>query len=539
MNIRVHFLRSLSTQWLRFAVSVLVSIPLLPFVFHRLGDEASGLYVLVFSVTGYYGLLDFGISVSLNRYVARYLARDEMEHLNRFVSTAFFTYCILGVAVLAVSVVGAIYVDSIFRITPQFHRPAQILFFMVGAAMAIGFPMGVFGGILAGMQRFSTLNLFGIGGTLVRAGLVVLVLTHGFGLLAVCFVTLGVRAVPGFIYCAIIFRALPLQVRWRYFDKENFKLMANYSLPAFVVSLGTRFFFEADEAITGMFISAAAVPYFAVGEKLSRYSTGFTDALADLFNPLASHYDATDNLAGLQKMLVQGTRACALTAFPFLALLAVLGKPVITVWMGSRYISAYPVMLVLLVPFVLSRAEDATRRILYGMARHGFIAYVRVAEGSANVVLSILLARHFGIIGVALGTAIPMMATALFFYPVHLCRLLKVSLTRYIYEGFSAALIFCVPLTVVLVILKHAFPTPSYATLAIQAGSGAIVYGGLVLWLFLTHDPLGLQVRNRFSRYMRQADRKIDDRKQKAEGGNQKPESRDHTPREPERQRLL
>lgn len=519
MNIRVHFLQSLSTQWLRLAVSIIVSIPLFPFVFHRLGDEASGLYVLVFSVTGYYGLLDFGIGVSLNRYVARYLARNEMEHLNRFVSTAFFTYCILGFAVLASSLAGALYVNSIFRITPEFHRVAQILFFMVGAAIAVGFPMGVFGGILGGMQRFSTLNLIGIGGTLVRAGLVVLVLTHGLGLLAVCMVTLGIRAIPPFIYCAIAFRALPLRISWRYFDKGNFKLMANYSLPAFVVSIGTRFFFEADEAITGMFISAAAVAYFAVGEKLSRYSTGFTDALADLFNPLASHYDAIDNLDGLRKMLVQGTRACALTAFPFLVLLTILGKPVITVWMGPRYVSAYPVMLILLVPFVVSRAEDATRRILYGMARHGFVAYVRVAEGFANVVLSILLARRLGIAGVALGTAIPMMATALFFYPVHLCRMLKVSLTQYAYEGFSAALIFCVPLTAVLIVLKHAFPTPSYTTLAIQAGAGALVYGSLVLWLFLTRDPLGLQVRNRFSQHMRQAISKAEGRKQKAEGG--------------------
>jgi O-antigen/teichoic acid export membrane protein len=505
MSIRLHFLRSLSTQWLRFLVSVIVGILLLPFVFHRLGDEASGLYVLVFSVTGYYGLLDFGISVSLNRYVARYLARGEMENLNRFVSTAFFTYCILGFAVLATSIAGAAYVNSIFRITPQFHRPAEILFFAVGAAIAIGFPMGVFGGILAGMQRFSILNLFGIGCTLIRAGLVVLVLTHGFGLLAVCFVTLGVRIIPPFIYCALAFRAIPLQLRWQYFDKQNFKLMANYSLPAFIVSLGTRFFFEADEAITGMVISAAAVAYFAVGEKLSRYSTGFTDALADLFNPMASHYDATNNLDGLQKMLVQGTKACALTAFPFLALLAVLGKPIIAVWMGPRYLSSYPVMLILLVPFVLSRAEDATRRILYGMARHGFIAYVRVAEGFANVVLSLLLARHFGIVGVAMGTAIPMMATALFFYPVHLCRLLKVSLARYVYEGFSAALVFCIPLAIVLIVLKRAFPMPSYATLAIQAGTGGAVYGSLVLWLFLTHDPLGLKVRTRVSQFVRQA----------------------------------
>jgi O-antigen/teichoic acid export membrane protein len=505
MNVRVRLLQSLSTQWLRFGVNIVVGILLAPFVLHRLGDEAFGLYVLVFSVTGYYGLLNFGIGVSLVRYVARFIARNEMEDLNRFVNTAFFTYCFLGVAVLGSAVVGAIYVDSVFRITQDFHRTAQILFLMVGAAVAVGFPLGIFGGILSGLQRFSTLNLLGIGCTLTRAALVVLVLTHGLGLIGVCAVTVGIRAILPLIYSVIVFKALPLRISLSYFDKASFKLMLNYSLPAFVVSVGTSFFFQADETITAMFVSAAAVTYFAIGARLTRYGTGFTDALADLFNPLASQYDATNNLDGLQKMLVQGTRACALTAFPFLVLLAVLGKPIITVWMGARYVSSYPVLLILLVPFVLSRAEDATRRILYGMARHSFIAYVRSAEGIVNVILSVILAPRFGIIGVALGTAIPMAATGLFFYPVHLCRLLKVSLTHYVYQGFVAALVFCLPLTAVLILLKRAFPVPGYGSLAIQAGGGALVYGSLLLWFFLTRDPLGMQVRHRLTHYMRHA----------------------------------
>ena len=504
MNVRVHLLQSLGTQWLRFTTFIVVGILISPFILHRLGDEAYGLYALVFSVTGYFGLLDFGIGISLGRYVARYSALGEIEDLNRYVSTTFFTYCVLGFIVLACSVVLASSVNSIFRITPEFHRRAEILFLMVGAAIALGFPMGVFGGILSGLQRFSTQNLFGICGTLLRAALVVVVLTHGLGVLAVCAVTLGVRAAVPFIYSAIVFRALPLRISLKHIDREKFKLMANYSLPAFVISLGTRFFFEADQAITGMFVSTAAVTYFSIGERLSRYSTGFTDTLADLFGPLASHYDATENLDGLRKMLVQGTRACALTSFPFLVLMIVLGKHVIAVWMGARYVTAsYPVLIVLLAPFVLSRAEDPTRRILYGMARHRFIAYIRVGEGFANVVLSILLAHRFGIVGVAFGTAIPMTATGLFFYPIHLCRMLKVPLTHYIYEGFRHSLIFCVPLTVVLLVLKYAFPAPGYTSLIIQAAGGGIIYGSLLLWFFLTQDPLGSKVRDRFAKYVR------------------------------------
>ena len=46
-------------------------------VLHHLGDDAFGLWVLIFSLTGYYGLFDFGIRSSLIRYVSKFQATNE------------------------------------------------------------------------------------------------------------------------------------------------------------------------------------------------------------------------------------------------------------------------------------------------------------------------------------------------------------------------------------------------------------------------------------------------------------------------------
>ena len=42
-------------------------------------------------------------------------------------------------------------------------------------------------------------------------------------------------------------------------------------------------------------------------------------------------------------------------------------------------------------------------------AKHKFYAITSVIEGICNVVLSIILLKKYGIVGVALGTAIPML----------------------------------------------------------------------------------------------------------------------------------
>jgi O-antigen/teichoic acid export membrane protein len=505
MSIRVRLLRSLSARWLRLGADIVIGIFIAPFILHRLGDEAFGIYVLVFSVTGYFGLLDLGVGASLVRYVARFVARQEYEDLNRFLNTAFFTYCTAGSIALIGSMVLAVKVNSIFRVAPAMHHTAQLVFVIVGLAMGTGFPLGIFGGVLEGLQRFPTLDLSGICSAVARALLVVVVLTHGLGLIAVCLVTVGVRAIVPCFWAVLVFRAIPLKLRWRYVSWNSFKTMANFSIPAFVIGLGTSLFIYSDEAITGIFVSTVAVTYFSIAAKLSRYSTGLTDAIGDLFYPLSSHFDAIGDMEGLRKILIQGSQSCALTAFPFMVLFIVLGKPIIDVWVGSRYESSYTILLIMMVPFVLTRAQDPTRRIPYGMNRHRPLAVARMAEGITNVLLSVLLVHRYGLIGVALGTAIPMTLTAFFFYPPYLCRLLKVSIIRYWFQAYVPALLFCIPLTFVLEALKRQFPVPSYATLAIQGAIGGAVYGSLLLWFFLARDPLGIKVRNRLAEFVRQA----------------------------------
>ena len=505
MRVRLHLLRGLSTHWLRLGADIVIGIFVSPFILHRLGDEAFGIYVLVFSVTGYFGLLDMGIGTSLVRYVARFVARGEYEDLNRFLNTAFFSYCIAGSIALAGSLIVAVNVDSIFHVAPPMHRTAQIVFVIVGMALGTGFPLGIFGGTLQGLQRFPTLDISGICSAVTRALLVIIVLTHGLGLIAVCLVTVGVRAIFPCFFAVLVFRAIPLKLRWRYVSWNSFKTMANFSLPSFVIGIGTSLFIYSDEAIIGIFLSAVAVTYFSIAAKLARYSTSLTDAIGDLFYPLSSHFDAIGDMEGLRKILLKGSQSCGLIALPFLVLFAVLGKPIIDVWVGARYDSSYMILLILMVPLAVTKAQDPTRRIPYGMNRHRPLAIVRMAEGIANVVLAVVLVRRYGLIGVALGTAIPMACTALFFYPPYLCRLLKVSVLRYWYETYALALLFCIPLAIVLELVRRAFPVPGYATLAIQAGIGGATYGSLLLWFFLTHDPLGLKVRRHFASFVRQA----------------------------------
>src|ERR1700681_2975499 len=90
-------LKNVGSSWSALAINVIVGIFLSPFIVHHLGDAAFGIWVLIFSITGYYGLFDLGIRSSIIRYVSKYTATDDREKLAQFVNTALFTYTALGV----------------------------------------------------------------------------------------------------------------------------------------------------------------------------------------------------------------------------------------------------------------------------------------------------------------------------------------------------------------------------------------------------------------------------------------------------------
>src|SRR6476646_5262171 len=100
---KIEIVKNVASGWFGFVVNVATGLLLSPYILHRLGDDAFGLWVLVFAITGYYGLFDFGIRSSVIRYVARYRAVDNQEDLSSLVNTALFIYSCVGFVLLIIT----------------------------------------------------------------------------------------------------------------------------------------------------------------------------------------------------------------------------------------------------------------------------------------------------------------------------------------------------------------------------------------------------------------------------------------------------
>src|SRR6266576_2101979 len=144
---KIEIIKTVSSSWFSLGVNILVGIFLSPFILHRLGDTAYGIWVLIFSITGYYGLFDLGIRSSVIRYVSTYTATNNNDGLNRLINTSLATYTPIGALSMAATLCGTLFADSLFRIPAEFLHTARWLFLIVGTAVSLGFPTGLFGGV--------------------------------------------------------------------------------------------------------------------------------------------------------------------------------------------------------------------------------------------------------------------------------------------------------------------------------------------------------------------------------------------------------
>ena len=108
-------------------------------------------------------------------------------------------------------------------------------------------------------------------------------------------------------------------------------------------------------------ISAAAVTYFTIGGRIVDYAGQVVTTMAQVFMPMSSQSEAKGDMNRLRKIFVVGNRVCAFIIFPICAILIILGKSVIEVWMGKRYIdTSYPVLVIMIIVVVIMRRVRIT-----------------------------------------------------------------------------------------------------------------------------------------------------------------------------------
>jgi O-antigen/teichoic acid export membrane protein len=460
--------RNVFSNWVGLVLNMAVTFFTSPFMVRNLGDNAYGLWVLIRSTTGYMSLLDTGLRVSIVKYVAKHDAVGETASLNRTVSTALAIYSVIAVIVLVITAVLSTLVTSMFRLTPDMIATARVVVWIAGVSVAMSFVGAVFGGFLGGLQRYDVGNIMGVAMLLVRTAATVAVILAGFGIIALGWVHLGSQVVSTIIMVIVCFKLRPsLSLQAQYVNRDSMKTLYGYSVFVLMNNIAIMLLFRSGEIVAGMFLGAAAVTHFSIASTLTDYVQRIIVTMTMVLHPYSSAKHAQGQTGSLTSSVIVGTKLSLLIGLPATAGLIVLGDPFIASWMGESYATAAaPVLVVLALGRLCWFAQSGTGEILLGVGRHREVAILNLVTGILSFAGAMSLVRSYGLIGLAIGTAIPLLIVQGLIVPVYTGRALKVPVRDYLKNALLRPIAGTAPFVVVLVALTRVVHPQSVAAVA-------------------------------------------------------------------------
>jgi O-antigen/teichoic acid export membrane protein len=470
--------RNVFSNWAGLGVAMAIAYFMAPFLVHRLGDAQYGVWILVLSVTGYMGLLDGGLKATVVRYVAAQVAHNDQASLGETVSTALAIYGVLALVLLALAALVGPFLDLLFEIPAELHDAAHAILLIASATLAMSLLASVFNGFLAGLQRYDLVNMVSITLALAGAGGLYLVVSRGFGVVGMALVQLGVQVASGLLLYTVARRLWPgLEIGYSRVRLARLKELYGYSVFVLINSIAMLLLFRSGELIAGVLLGAAAVTYFAIGGMLVDYLAKIIGTMTQVLHPLASAQHATGDRSGIRSALIFSTRACLSIALPACAGFVILGAPFIAAWMGKSYAEVSgPILAVLAMARLFWLSQSGAGNILMGAGRHRQLTAFTATAGLAGIILAVVFANRFGLLGIAAGQAIATFLTLGVALPIFVCRSFGIGMPDYLRNAVAGPVLATIPFAGAMYALAREFQPASVGAVAGIVLASAPVY---------------------------------------------------------------
>lgn len=397
--------RNLAANFVSQSWAVLLGVAFVPVFLRLLGAEGYGLIGFASSLQSMLGVLDLGLGTAANREFSRVGVQSgspgDFRTLLRTLEVPYF----LTAAIIALALVPAapylanhwLQADAIPKDTLR-----QCLT-LLGLTIALRWPVGLYSGVLRGLEHQVALNVLIIAASTLRtAGLALLVVvTHG-GVLTYFVGSLAVGLVEVAAMCGMAWWYQPRAAgHFGRFNAALFRSLWTFSGQVTVISLFATVLKQMDKVVIGRYQPLSALGYYTVAVTLSG---GLTLVAAPVFGAVFPRFSALlakgdERAAGI--LYHRSSRLVAMLGSPAAFALAFFASPILAAWTrspavvaeASGVLSALAIAMLLnsfmQVPYALQLSAGLTRIPLW-------------TNGIGVVILApalILLVRVYGILG--------------------------------------------------------------------------------------------------------------------------------------------
>ncbi len=387
---------------------ILVGLALTPFLIHRLGLDAYGVWALALTITfagGYASLSDLGIEGATVRYVAESSADGDLAALNRAACTSLAVFCTIGLVLAPIAVALAHPFVLLFGVPHHLQGAATVCFALVGAQLAFELPARALVAVLEGTQQFIAYQRVELGRMLLQTALYVIVVLRGWGITGLAGALLFSSLAALLAYWIEAHRAVAgLRANPFAASRSELARLARFGGGVFTLRLVSTIYNQMDKLIVGIALGPRPVGLYEIANRVNLGAATISSASVSAIVPAAASLRREALL--LRDMFVRGSCYATAVSLPFAVAVLIFARPLLLSWIGPSAVPATGAVRLFATYEILQMVNNVGSTMLYGLGRIRFPLVVNTTATLANLGLSIALVHPLGFSGVIVGTLI-------------------------------------------------------------------------------------------------------------------------------------
>jgi O-antigen/teichoic acid export membrane protein len=417
-----------SSSFVAKALNILISFLSVPLTIHYLGSERYGVWLTISSLLTWMALTDFGLSGNaLVNVLAESSGKDELETARQYASSAFWVLTCISLVSAVVASVSFHWISwrTVFQVSAATStHELNLACAMTLAIFILGFPLSLQYSIYSAYQDGYLANIWSIA-TNAMALLALLIVSrfHG-GLPQLVFAMAGTRTLVAMASNYYLFRRYhwlvpyPSAVRWSCV-RRLFKLGGKYM----VTQLAALGIYQSQPMIITQMLGPASVVIFVVSYKVITLPMDLSYMANQPFIAAFGEAKARGDWAWIRNAFWKTTWISTSIGFSMVVLIALVAKPLIRIWATASAVPPTAFILWLSIYVMIGIALMPTYQFLSGVEKVTPLVISTALCAIAVIGAGILLARGYGLVGLAMAMALSKLVT---FWPIQLYEVRRV-----------------------------------------------------------------------------------------------------------------
>ena len=395
------------------AITIVIQLVYMPVMIRLLGKSEYGLYSLVSSVVSYLSLFSLGFTGAYVRFFAKfYYDKKKLASLNGMFLSLF---SILAALAAICGVVLSFFPKQIFgsKLSGAELSKAKVLMLILVFNIAITLISSIFDSIIGAYEQFVFQRIVGLVASIVNPFICLPFLFMGYGSIMLVLVTTGVTLIRFAMNIWFCISKIQIPISFQGFEWRLLKEIAVFSFFLMINMVIDQINWNVDKLILGYTNGTDEIAVYGVASQFNSLFITFSTTISSVFAPRVNHI-AVEKGENYHTEFTKLMAKIGRIQWMILGLLTggfiVFGKYfIVHIFAGKGYEDAYVVTLFLVIPVLIPLIQNIGIEMQRALNMHQFRSIVYLIIAISNVGISIPLARKWGAVGVAMGTALSLL----------------------------------------------------------------------------------------------------------------------------------